>query len=236
MNGYNLKHKALNYPLIMIVLIFLSGGLFILQRAIDTLHKVKINKFDTLMEDTTYEVMYLVSGKIVKPLTLGFDQLIADLLWIRAVNYFGSHYITNRYYPWLYHLLDIVTTLDPKFIKPYMVGSIILATEAEEIDNSNKLLMKGMEHNPEVWQIPFYLGFNLFHYQNKPDEAAKYIKIASELPGHPVYLPLLASTLHSKSGDIQTAITFLREVYKNTTDENIRRMIRAKMEDILKTP
>lgn len=208
-------------------------AIFILQLKINNLK----NQANHEMQkgDNTYEVMYIPTGKILKPLTLGYDQLIADLLWIRAVNYIGTHYITDRYYPWLYHILDIVTTLDPKFIQPYMIGGVILSWETNQIDNSNKLLIKGMEHNPDVWQFPFYLGFNHFYYLNKYDEAAKYISIASKLPGHPAYLPLFAATLHSKSGDIQTAITFLREIYKNTTDENIRKEIRAKMENILKS-
>ena len=70
--------------------------------------------------------MCIPSGKFLKPFTFGYEQLVADYFWIKTISYFGDHLMSDRKYPWLYHLLDLVTTLDPHFIWPYYFGGIVL--------------------------------------------------------------------------------------------------------------
>ena len=53
------------------------------------------------------KMLYLPSGKFLKPLCLGFDEVVADLLWMKAVVYFGGHARADQHYPWLYHILDL---------------------------------------------------------------------------------------------------------------------------------
>ena len=48
--------------------------------------------------DQEEKLLYLPSGKYLKPASLGFDTLVADLLWIKAIGYFGGHYLTDRSY------------------------------------------------------------------------------------------------------------------------------------------
>ena len=158
--------------------------------------------------------MYIPSGKFLKPFTLGFNQLIADYFWIKTISYFGDHLMSDRKYPWLYHILDLVTTLDPHFIWPYYFGGTILSLEAEQVDQSNLILKKAMRYHPDVWEFPFYLGFNHWYHYNNPSKAASYIEIAAKLPDAPEYLKTFPARLYSEAGQQEAALRFLHEMEK----------------------
>jgi hypothetical protein len=40
---------------------------------------------------TLEEVLYISSPKLLKRMSLGYDGLLADIYWTRAVQYFGEH-------------------------------------------------------------------------------------------------------------------------------------------------
>jgi len=62
---------------------------------------------------------YLPKSDILKPLLLGFHATYANYLWFRTVNYFGTHYISDKSYPWLVQVVDMVTRLNPWFEPAY---------------------------------------------------------------------------------------------------------------------
>jgi hypothetical protein len=178
------------------------------------------------------QLLYLPSGRHLKTLTLGFSNLAADALWIKAIAYFGGHALTDREYPWLFHILDMVTTLDPPFRYPYVFGGIVLSVEAESSDKSIALLSKGMLQYPGDWRFPFYIGFNCFYHQQNPEKAAAYMRYAASLPGRPQYLPRLAASLMAESGRLQAALFYLETMAAGSRDENERAMIAEKIADL----
>ena len=64
------------------------------------------------------QLLYVQSPAVMKRLTLAYAGLAADVYWIRAIQYFGSIRHSddpNKSYALLYPLLNIATTLDPRF-------------------------------------------------------------------------------------------------------------------------
>lgn len=217
------KNKLFRISLCLLSLFFLFFCIYSIQVFIDQSYQWEREE----------RLLYLPSGKFLKPACLGFESLVADLLWIKAIGYFGGHYLTDHSYKWLYHILDLVTTLDPLFRYPYEFGGIILALEGGNPEQSTLLLEKGIKHHPEYWRLYFYLGFNHFYYHRDFQNASLYIKKAAQLPGHPPYLPKLAASLLTTSGQKNTALSFLRQLYDNTEDEWLKQQIKGKIEDIL---
>src|ERR1700722_17323849 len=65
-------------------------------------------------EATLQEVLYISSPRALKRLSLGYDGLLADIYWTRAVQYFGSkHFAGSHHYDLPAPLLEITTALDP---------------------------------------------------------------------------------------------------------------------------
>src|SRR5437667_10549063 len=79
------------------------------------------------------EMLYVPSAKVLRRLSLGYNGLVADLYWTRAVQYFGAHHrVHATSYPLLAPLLDITTELDPHLIIAYEFGSIFLTQQPPE--------------------------------------------------------------------------------------------------------
>jgi hypothetical protein len=90
-----------------------------------------------------------------------------------------------------------------------------------------------MHHNPDVWQLPFYVGYDYFYELHDPVQAAKYLRMASELPGAPVYLPKLAARMTVEAGDPDAALEFLQRLYQQLQDERLRESLVQRMKEVI---
>ncbi|MFH0926500.1 MAG: hypothetical protein V1872_12880 [bacterium] len=182
---------------------------------------------------TVEEILYVPTGKFLKILVLGYNHLAADALWLKAIGYFGTHSISDHIYTWLYHILDIITTLDPEFTHPYTFGGIILPLEGDDVENGNKLLLKGMKNHPDSWKFPYYLAFNYWYYLDNPKIATDYMARAVRCPRHPPHLERLLAILYNKSGEKETALSLLRHFYNSTDDPELKRIIEERMKKMI---
>ena len=178
-------------------------------------------------------MLYLPSGPYVKTAVIGYDEFVADILWIKAVLYFGKHVGTDRDFKWLYNMLDIITTLDPQYEIAYYFGGIVLAWEEDNIELSNKILKKGMENIPQYWFFPFHLGFNYFFSLDQPEIGAGYLAIASKLPNCPAYLSSLVGKLYAGSGKQEIALQFFVEGYAEAKRESIKKIYFKQLKEVL---
>ena len=79
---------------------------------------------------TAHPLLYLPSGKYLKVAALGFDGLLADLLYLWSIQFYGSYDIKDRY-TYLERIYDqVITELDPHYLDPYLVGALIMTAEA----------------------------------------------------------------------------------------------------------
>ncbi|MCG8550281.1 MAG: hypothetical protein MI799_07760 [Desulfobacterales bacterium] len=181
--------------------------------------------------------MYLPSGTFLRGAALGYDEMLGDLLWIKAVGYFGGHAETDRNYTWLSHLLDVVTTLDPLYQYPYEFGGIVLVAEAGEVDNSIALLKKGMENvskdDPRYWYFPFFLAYNYMYHKNDYLTAAHYLEQATKFPKSPSYLPRLVARLYANADFPEAAVDFLQEMIKSTKNQAFKNRLTERLDQVV---
>jgi hypothetical protein len=185
----------------------------------------------------TEDLKYLPSGNFLKGAMLSFDEVAADLLWIKAIGYFGEHAKTDHDYTWLHHILDITTTLDPFYSDPYEFGGIVLGAEVGDIDKSIDILKKGIEnvpkHNERYWYLPFFTAFNYMYYKRDNLTAAQYLETASHFPKSPAYLPLLVSRLYANTDAPGAALPFLEEMLSQTESPELQVNLENRIKDIL---
>lgn len=197
-------------------LIFLA--LTALQRRIDA---------QTASEDRR-ATLFLRSGGLIKKASLGYDALMGDIYWTRAVQYYGSR-STREGEPLdlLEPLLDITTTLDPRLVIAYDFGAIFLSEEkpvgAGRPDLAVNLIKKGISANPNVWQLPADLAFIYYwHLNDYASASAAYLQ-GSEVPNSPAWLPVMAAKVAEKGGSVENSISIWSQVYQSTTDPNLRK-------------
>lgn len=177
--------------------------------------------------------MYLPQGEYLKAAVLGYEHFVADLLWLQAIQAMGERKVTDEAGQWIYHALDVITTLDPIFIRVYVAGGIALTTLVTMPEESNRLLQKGMRHNPDVWELPFLIGFNYYFDLHDDLRAAEYIARASRLPKAPAYLAPFAARLYVSARDPEDAVVFLAQVYAQTIDENMKRVLERRLKEVM---
>ena len=130
-------------------------------------------------------LLYLPDAEYLKIASLGYRELVADLLWVQSIQVMGEKKVSESSGRWLYRALDIITTLNPKFVRAYEAGGLALTTLVVLPEESNQLMMKGMQHNPTEWKLPFLIGINYYYESYDDAKAAEYMSQASRLPGAP---------------------------------------------------
>ncbi len=179
------------------------------------------------------ELSYLPRGEYLKVAVLGYRQIVADLIWLKAIQHFGGRDATLADYRWAYHAADVLTDLDPQFVMAYHATGTILGVWAGLVQESIALLKKGHVHNPDVWQLPFTIGYDYFYELCDPANAAIYFRQASLLPGAPEYLPRLAARMTVEGGDPDAALEFLQRFSQQTNDERMREALAQRIKEVL---
>jgi tetratricopeptide (TPR) repeat protein len=176
---------------------------------------------------TLEEVLYVSSPKALKRMSLGYDGLLADIYWTRAVQYFGGrHYNNARSYNLLAPLLEITTQLDPHLVVAYQFGASFLAPPppggAGQPERAIQLMEYGIQNNPNDWKLYYDLGF--VYYMNLRDykQAAEAFERGSRVPDAHPFLKVLAAQMAQHAGEFEMARMLWSAAYQTTHDQQIR--------------
>ena len=158
------------------------------------------------------ELLYYPSGFAVRQAALGYENAAADISWLRGIQYYGEHRLTDQKYDLIGHVMDIVTTLDPAFVQSYVFGAFVMAQEQKQTERGLELLERGMRANPTDWNLAFEAGF--LHYVCRHDfvSAARFFTWASRMPGHEAYAERFAAFANQRAGNTGMAILLWKQV------------------------
>lgn len=179
------------------------------------------------------ELSYLPKGEYLKVAVVGYRQIAADLIWLKAVQNLAGRSQTRKGYLAAYHAVDVLTELDPHFAHAYQFTGTILSVWARLVNESVAILSKGVQHNPTVWELPFFLGYNYYYELKDPGSAARHFQMASSLPGAPKWLAGLAARMTVEAGDPSAALEFLQRLYMQTKDDQIREGLAIRIREVI---
>jgi hypothetical protein len=194
------------------------------------------------------DVLYLPPANQLGPMSLGYREALADLIWIRAVIFTGDR-AGGANYAWIMQYLEAINTLAPGFRRPYAWGGVVVvysgqAIDRPMIDRAIGLYRRGLELFPEDHELLFALGMLLTRdvqmlpgYEPAEREAAMQegamlIRRAAAF-GAPPLVRQLAATLVSENATDQLAIQFLEGQLLQAEDEAHRRMLERKLEVLI---
>ncbi len=202
-----------------------AGSLLLLSLAFSVFLLRRLDQVRT--QATLEEVLYFESPTVVKRLSLGYDGLLADIYWTRAVQYFGSRHVTKTSdYKLLAPLLEITTALDPKLMVAYEFGASFLGPKppegAGQPDKAIALLEGGIRNNPDDWKLYYDLGF--IYYMDLRDyaRASEAFERGTHVPKAHPFLRVMAAQMAQHAGETQTARMLWQATYATTKDEMIR--------------
>jgi len=163
----------------------------------------------------------LPNGEAVRVASAGHATSVADLYWLKLVQYVGTPGEEARHWPQLEPLADLVVTVDPLFGYAYEASGVVLASTGR-YESSNAILERGMSQVPGRWQLPFFAGFNHWSALGDLDRGAELVLRASKIRGSPRYLPDLAARLFSSAGSLDDGIAGLDLAIRSTQDPHLK--------------
>ena len=174
------------------------------------------------------EALYVWSGDYVRRLSPGFEDLMADVYWLRTVQYYGGRQLSReKRYDLLEPLTNITTALDPRFEMAYHYGGIFLAepwpTGAGAPDKAVALLERGALRL-QAWRLRQLAAYFVFLHLNDPRRAADMLLQAAEWPrakaeGAVPVLRSLAGDMMTHRGDRQVARRIWRTLYDQSSGQ-----------------
>lgn len=158
----------------------------------------------------------------------GNRNLIADFLWLRFTQYFGDTRLrTKSGYGLSYKYLETITDRDPYFENAYRIANLAIAYRMGRTDLAEKLLIKGIQANPDAYLLWQTRGFLHFLYTGDIAKAVycfrKNAGLAVAVGGNRLqhwgnYWFAMSRYLEASKSNTWTRRQIWAEVYANSAD------------------
>jgi len=129
---------------------------------------------------------------------------------------------------WAFQMLDQITDLAPRFRMPFSIGPISLSILSEDQEGAAIIFEKGIKAFPHDWQI-LYKASYFYLYEKKDPLKAAHLLLEAEKSGGPDWLPLLASKLYSRNGQLALGISTLSHYVKQVRDPLIKKRVENRL-------
>ena len=215
----------------------------LLMRLLD----LELNQRMVVARDRLAPVTYnLPPPRILPLLSMGYNELMADMIWIKTISYFAEQLIKRQDYAYLRRYTECTLTLDHRLKAVYRYTPSMLLTRGEHQSNVDveygiKLLKRGYKEWPDEWRFPLNIGsYYMFELKARSKKqkrtfkriGADWIREAALIGADIPWLPSLAAKVYSEQGQRGLAIRHLQELYLATRDERMRRDIRFKLRQL----
>lgn len=185
------------------------------------------------------EKYFLPNKNTFKVMSLGHDEAVADLLWIRTI-LFSTDFIEDCNQEdgqWLNTMLRTIVHLESNWETVYHYGSLMLEL-CDQIVLSDELLELGHKAFPDRSRFAFLLSNHASEYHKDLPKAIHWMKIAAESPDSVPWYSAAVSGLLSKEKDTEYSIRYLQEqlqtmppsIHRDYTEERLRLLIHDVLE------
>jgi hypothetical protein len=192
------------------------------------------------------DTFYVPTANTLRLLSLGHHELAADLVAARGNVYFGTQILSSGEQRWLARYVETAVDLDPYFHRLYLSGAAMILYNGRTIgldmvQESTRLLERGVKMFPLDWELKFQVGFNYLFELPKLVSAddrrvpewrqrgVEALRQAALFEGIPDWLPNLVARMLTKSGSADLAIRHLEQAYAVAASEEARAQIRFKL-------
>ena len=188
-----------------------------------------------------FDAPYAPSAGAVPYVSLGYREVMADLMWIRALAYFGSDEQTTS--AGVRHLVQGIAALDPAFEEPMSWGatamqSLTMRPTQDDYLAVIAILEQAMQRFPNNYRLPQRAG-EIYALRLQSDDPAQkrawkargaaLLSRAVHLPGAPKSLGTYVAHLETELGQRDKAIRDLRELIQYTSDAATRKRLVDKL-------
>lgn len=193
------------------------------------LDRMRQTKFDD-------ELLYLPNEKLLNHFTGGMSGVIADILWLRCIQYTSKHFNSDHKFTWLAHMGNTITRLDPYFVDAYRYTGIFLAGLKADDTASIVLMKRGFVQNPQAWELPYEISMvYLLNRRDQPgsaEAAARYLTMAVATEKAPDSVLEIAQGLQRKHNLVEVERQLWEDMLRTSRDELRRDMAKRKLHEL----
>jgi hypothetical protein len=179
----------------------------------------------------------VLPAPFLKVLSLEFDGLAADLLFIEGLAFYGETLerttkprLQEWEWQWLFNTFKTATEIDPWFYDPYYLVNANFPWEGRLIRETDALLERGAAARTWDWTLPFYAGFNEFYFLHNNERGSELLMEAARRPGSSPFIPGLAARLAYQGNRTENAIRFLVEFLQTVENPVERKQYETRLE------
>ncbi len=218
--------RAARIALSVIVLAALYLGVAPLQRRLTSM------KTDEWLK---MRMSFLPKTDVLEPILLGFETTYANFLWFKTVNYYGTHRLTDRSYPWLTQMVDMVTRLNPHFEPAYEWAGLFIPDDLHNPEAARVILNRGITHiGDRSFKVYLYQGLIHFKHYNDRKTAADFFAMGSRVPSeHSWKLGRMAATFYAQAGVQTNAVSLLSFLIQTAESPAIREVLQERLERLM---
>jgi len=187
------------------------------------------------------EERFYLDGPALRRVTLAFNDVAADWYWMRSLQYVGRKIVAYRDahegrfdlsnlssldLHLLPDLLEICTTLDPKFLDAYYYGALILPDL--NANDAVKLLNYGIAANPDQWRLYQHLGY-VYWQQDDYQKASEIYGLGAQIKGAPPWMAAISARMKAEGGATAAAREMYVHLYEASDDLNVKDMVEKQL-------
>lgn len=198
----------------------------------------------------------LVPPTQIKNFTLGYNEALADSLWIRVIqdldtcghaatglssspttipdtvmSDLGGPRVGKCEISYPYKMIDVITELAPKFRVAYSSGATMLSVIVDDVAGATNIFDKATRAFPADWQIEYQAAYHYLYEQRDRTRAADLLKAAGE-HGAPKWVTVLAARLYSKVGQAQLGKAVIDAFIKENPDQAEKPHVKERLAEI----
>ena len=209
------------------------------------------------IEKISSQKKFIPPSENIKHLTFGFNEILADSLWLRWIQNFDEcgkelsrrssvikpvKLAENNFsgeltkvqkekvcnQGWSFRMLDAITDLSPKFRAPYAVGASNLSVIAEDHIGAKIIFEKGFKNFPNDWSMLYRGAYHFLYELNDLKTAGIWLKRAAD-SGGPDWLYSLSSRVYTEAGQVEFGIKRLEDYLKGQSDPELINSIKQRI-------
>lgn len=134
------------------------------------------------------ENLLLQNPETLKTMLPRHQSMVADMYWLRTVQFLRNKHINlKERYQDVMTLIDIVSTMDPDFLRPFRVVPLELSwfNTAHRADKGIEMLNKGIRLHPNNWELYLDRGFIYYVFFDDYKNAGRSYFQSSLMPNAP---------------------------------------------------
>jgi len=225
-------------------------AIVVLLAALTGVWSLRGRAMDGYLQTQTYEdIYYLPPPNWLQVMSLGYRRALADLIWLRALIYFGEQFENQGAVKHVFNYGDSMLALDPDFRRVYRwvgVAGVYTPTgnPPEFIERAIDVLRRGVERFPSDGQLAWDAGATIIYEllphlpKDDPDrerlraEGNEHMMAAARLGAGPDWLVITNATTLRKLGEKERELRHLEEMYAIVRGPKVKKQIEIRLSQL----